>query len=176
MTGYMNDPANEDGAKWFYHHVWPQLSKDHPEVKFYLVGAEPSRKLCRMLSHDPRIIITGAVKDLRPYRSRARVMVSPVRLGSGLRTKVLEAMASGLPVVSTALGMAGIEAQTGVNCLVADTPELFTRSVEWLLTDSSLSERMARNARELVEKTHALEMGLHQFENILKSVIEGKGQ
>ncbi len=173
MTGYMKDPANEDGVEWFYHHVWPQLSKRHPEVKFYIVGAEPSQRLRRKLSRERRIILTGKVSDLRPYRNRARVMVSPVRLGSGIRTKVLEAMASGLPVVSTSLGMAGIEAQTGVNCLVADTPELFTRSVEWLLTDRGLSVRMARNARELVEKKHALEIGLHHFEKILKSVIEG---
>ena len=173
MTGYMKDPANEDGVEWFYHHVWPQLSKNHPEVKFYIVGAEPSQRMKRKLSGERRIIITGKVKDLRPYRNRARVMVSPVRLGSGLRTKVLEAMAAGLPVVSTSLGMAGIEAQTGVNCLVADTPELFTRSVEWLLTDRTLSARMARNARKLVEQKHALETGLHHFENILKSVVEG---
>ncbi len=176
MTGYMRDPANEDGVEWFYHHIWPQLSKNHPEIKFYIVGAEPSPRMKRILSGERRIIITGKVKDLRPYRNRARVLVSPVRLGSGLRTKVLEAMAAGLPVVSTSLGMAGIEAQTGVNCLVADTPELFTRSVEWLLTDRTLGVRMARNARELVEKKHALEIGLHHFEKSIKLVVEGTRQ
>ena len=174
MTGYMKDPANEDSVEWFFQHIWPQLSKNHPEVKFYIVGAEPSQRIKRKLAGDRRIIITGAVPDLRPYRNRARVFVSPVRLGSGIRTKVLEAMASGLPVVSTSLGMAGIEAQTGVNCLVADTPERFTRSIEWLLTDQSLGEKMARNARELVEKKNALNIGLQDFENILKSVIEGQ--
>jgi len=170
----MKDPANEDGVEWFYHHVWPQLSQHHPELKFYIVGAEPSQRIKRILSGERRIIITGKVKDLRPYRNRARVLVSPVRLGSGIRTKVLEAMASGLPVVSTSLGMEGIEAQNGVNCLLADTPELFTRSIEWLLTDRGLSARMARNARILVEKNHALNIGLTHFENILKSVVEGK--
>lgn len=175
MTGYMKDPANEDGVEWFYNHVWPQLSKNHPEVKFYIVGAEPSRRIRRILSKERRIIITGKVKDLRPYRNKARVMVSPVRLGSGIRTKVLEAMAAGLPIVSTSLGMAGIEAQNGVNCLIADTPELFTRNIEWLLTDCALGERMARSARILVEKKHPLEIGLQRFENILKSVIEGNG-
>jgi len=174
MTGYMKDPANEDGVEWFYKNVWPQLSKNHPEVKFYIVGAEPSSRIKRILSKERRIIITGKVKDLRPYRNRARVMVSPVRLGSGIRTKVLEAMASGLPIVSTSLGMAGIEAQNGVNCLIADTPELFTQNIEWLLTDRTLGARMARNARALVEKKHALEIGLHHFEKVLKSVVEGK--
>jgi len=172
MTGYMKDPANEDGVEWFYHHVWPQLSQRHPDVKFYIVGAEPSLRIQRILSGENRIIITGKVEDLRPYRNRARVFVSPVRLGSGLRTKVLEAMASGLPVVSTSLGMAGIEAQTGVNCLIADTPDLFTRSVEWLLTDRGLSARMARKARDLIEKKHALEIGMKRFEHILQSVIQ----
>lgn len=174
ITGYMKDPANEDGVEWFVHHVWPQLSKDHPEVKFYIVGAEPSRRLRRKLAREKRIIITGAVKDLRPYRNRARVMVCPVRFGSGIRPKALEAMASNLPVVSTSLGMAGIEAQSGVNCLIADTPKLFIQSIEWLLTDQSLSDRMTHSARELVEQDHALETGMRHFENILKSVIEGK--
>jgi len=173
LTGFMSDPANEDGVEWFYHHVWPQIRAKHPEVKFYIVGAAPGRRIRRIARKDSRIIVTGAVKDLRPYRNRARVFVSPVRLGSGMRTKVLEAMAGGLPVVSTSLGMAGIEAQTGVNCLVADTPELFTQSVEWLLTDRALAARMVRNARDLVEKKHALERDLRRFENILKEIAEG---
>lgn len=173
LTGFMSDPANEDGVEWFYHHVWKQLSERHPEVKFYIVGSSPSPKILRLARKDSRIIVTGAVKDLRPYRNRARVFVSPVRLGSGMRLKVLEAMASGLPVVSTSLGMAGIDAQTGVNCLVADTPELFTRSVEWLLTDPGLSEQMARNARELVEQKYTLEEGLRRFEKTIQSVVEG---
>jgi glycosyltransferase involved in cell wall biosynthesis len=173
LTGFMNDPANADGVEWFYHHVWPQLSRNHPEVRFYIVGAGAGPRLRRLAQKDRRIIVTGEVKDLRPYRNRARVFVSPVRLGSGMRLKVLEAMASGLPVVSTSLGVAGIEAQTGVNCLVADTPELFTRSVEWLLTDRTLSVRMARNAREMVEKKYTLEEGLRRFEKTLQSILEG---
>jgi glycosyltransferase involved in cell wall biosynthesis len=173
LSGFMDDPANEDSVEWFYHHVWPQLSKRHPEVKFYIVGAGVRPPIRRLARKDPRIIVTGEVKDIRPYRNRARVFVSPVRLGSGMRLKVLEAMASGLPVVSTSLGVAGIDAQTGVNCLVADTPELFTRSVEWLLTDRGLSARMARNARELVERKYTLEEGLSRFEKTIQSVVEG---
>ena len=172
MTGYMRDPANEDGVEWFFHHVWANLKEKHPEVKFYIVGADPSNRIKRLVAHDPRIILTGKVKDLSPYRNRARVLVSPVRLGSGMRTKVLEAMAFGLPVVSTSLGMEGIEAQTGVNCLVADTPELFGQSIDWLLTDRELGARMARNAQKLIQNKYALELGLGRFENILKSVVE----
>jgi glycosyltransferase involved in cell wall biosynthesis len=173
MTGFMDDPANEDGVEWFYSHVWPQLRERHPEVKFYIVGAGAGPRTRKLARKDRRIIVTGEVKDLRPYRNRARVFVSPVRLGSGMRLKVLEAMASGLPVVSTSLGVAGIDAQTGVNCLVADTPELFTRSVEWLLTDRSLSARMARSARELVERKYTLEESLLRFEKTIQSVVEG---
>ncbi len=172
LTGFMSDPANEDGVEWFYHHVWPALSQRHPEVKFYIVGAGAGPRLQKLAKKDKRIVVTGEVKDLRPYRNRARVFVSPVRLGSGLRTKVLEAMAGGVPVVSTSLGMAGIEAQTGVNCLVADTPELFTQSVEWLLTDRVLAAQMVRNARELVAKKYSLEKGLNRFEAILTSIVE----
>lgn len=173
MTGYMNDPANEDGAEWFFHHVWPHLRERHSDLRFYIVGAAPSRRIRRLSRRDSRVIVTGAVDDLRPYRSRARVFVSPVRLGSGMRTKVLEAMAGGLPVVSTSLGMAGIEAQTGVNCLIADTQDIFLQSVEWMLTDDRLSHSIADAARELVETRHTLESGLSRFEKTVRSVTEG---
>lgn len=173
LSGYMRDPANEDGVEWFFNHIWPHLRERHPEVKFYIVGADPSPRIKKMVSHDSRVVVTGQVKDIDPYRNRARVLVSPVRLGSGMRTKVLEAMAFGLPVVSTSLGVAGIDAQTGVNCLVADTPELFLQSVDWLLSDRSLSARMARQALRLVKNKYDLEIGLERFEKILQSVIEG---
>lgn len=173
MTGYMRDPANEDGVEWFYNNIWPQLRERHPEVKFYIVGADPSPRIKKIVGKDPRVVVTGQVKDLGPYRNRARVLVSPVRLGSGMRTKVLEAMAFGLPVVSTSLGVAGIDAQTGENCFVADTPELFAQSIDWLLSDPSLSDRMARQALKLVKNKYDLEIGLDRFENIIKSVVEG---
>jgi len=172
-TGYMGDPANDDGVDWFYQNVWPRLRTHHPEIKFYVAGADPSRRIRKIGRTDPSVIVTGEVKDLRPYRNRARVFVSPARLGSGVRTKTLEAMASGLPVVSTSLGMAGIQAQTGVNCLVADTPGLFAQSVEWLLGDRSLGARIARNARALIQQKHSLESGAKRFEQILKSIVEG---
>lgn len=173
LTGFMGDPANEDGVLWFHHHIWPRLSERHPEVKFYIVGGGASSRITRLAEKDSRITVTGFVEDLRPYRNIASVFVTPVRLGSGMRTKVLEAMAGGLPVVSTSLGMAGLEAQTGVNCLVADTPELFTQSVEWLLTDSALADQMARNAKELVKDKHTLKGGLQRFENIITSIVKG---
>ena len=175
MTGYMRDPANEDGVEWFYNNIWPQLRERHPEVKFYIVGADPSPRIKKIVGKDPRVVVTGQVKDLGPYRNRARVLVSPVRLGSGMRTKVLEAMAFGLPVVSTSLGVAGIDAQTGENCFVADTPELFAQSIDWLLSDPSLSDRMARQALKLVKNKYDLEIGLDRFEKHHKiSCREGK--
>ena len=172
MTGYMSDPANEDGAKWFIHHVWPELRKNHPHLKFYIVGAAPTKVIRRLAKKDERIIITGEVPDLRSYRCAASVFVSPVRLGSGLRIKVLEAMAGNLPVVSTSLGLEGLDAQTGFNCLIADTPEMFVNSVEWLLTDGELRDRLAKNARQMVEEKYTLEIGMRRFEKIIKSVVE----
>lgn len=137
------------------------------------MGADPGRRIRKIGRADPGVVVTGKVEDLRPYRNRARVFVSPARLGSGVRTKTLEAMASGLPVVSTSLGMAGIQAQNGFNCLVADTPDLFAQSVEWLLQDRSLGARIARNARALIQQKHSLESGVKRFEQILKFIVEG---
>ena len=173
MTGYIRDPANEDGVWWFVSKIWPQLKINHPEIKLYIVGADPGPRIYKIIAKDPKIIVTGKVKNINPYRNRARMLICPVRLGSGLRTKVLEAMASGLPVVSTSLGVSGIDVQTGVNCLIADTPNLFKQSIEWLLTDRVLSANISRKALEMVRKKYDLETELNQFEKILTSVVEG---
>ncbi|MCF7864397.1 MAG: glycosyltransferase, partial [Kiritimatiellales bacterium] len=124
MCGYFSDKSNNDGALWFAHEVWPLVMKTHPDLSLYFVGAGASHELKQLGKPSNRIIVTGAVDDLRPYREQASIFTNPMRLGSGLRIKVLEAMASGLPVVSTSLGVAGIPAQNGVNCFIADTPGL----------------------------------------------------
>lgn len=171
MSGYFGDKTNTDAALWFTDNVWSELAEFHPDLHLHIVGAKPGEELKRLETMDPRIVVTGEVEDMRPLLAKARVFIVPVRLGSGLRIKIIEAMAARLPVVSTALGVAGIAAQNGVNCFVADTPELFKNSIEWLLNDPSLRDTMGRRAQNLVHSRYDIRANVQELERVLEEVI-----
>jgi glycosyltransferase involved in cell wall biosynthesis len=171
MCGYFADKSNNDGALWFAHEVWPKLAKQHPELQCIFVGEGTGNEMKRLAEQEDRILVCGHVDDLRPYREQATIFINPVRMGSGLRVKVLEAMATGLPVVSTALGVAGIPAQNGVNCFVADTPELFAQSIEWLLNDARLAGGMGMAAKEMVKKQYDIRSTIRELEQVLAEVV-----
>jgi glycosyltransferase involved in cell wall biosynthesis len=171
MCGYFADKSNNDAALWFAHETWPILRQAHPDLQLHLVGLGAGREIEHLASLDKRIVVVGAVDDLRPYREKARIFINPMRLGSGLRIKVLEAMATALPVVSTSLGIAGIPAQNGVNCFVADTPELTAESISWLLNDEALGESMGRAAKEMVKAKYDIRSTMRELEQVLKEVV-----
>jgi glycosyltransferase involved in cell wall biosynthesis len=171
MCGYFSDKSNNDGALWFAREVWPIVSQAHPRLQLYLVGAGASVELQQLANTDERIVVTRAVDDLRPYREQARIFINPMRLGSGLRIKVLEAMATGLPVVSTSLGVAGIPAQNGVNCFIADTPELTAESIGWLLSDEHLGETMGNAAKAMVKGKYNIHSSVRELEKVLMEVV-----
>ncbi|MEA2068629.1 MAG: glycosyltransferase family 4 protein, partial [Verrucomicrobiota bacterium] len=171
MCGYFADKSNHDGAMWFIHEVWPEVAKRHPNLRCFLIGEGASHEMELLAKKDDHIVVTGSVNDLRPYREQATIFINPMRLGSGLRIKVLEAMATGLPVVTTTLGAAGIPAQNGVNCFVADTPELFVDSIEWLLNDGQLAKKMGCSAKEMVKKQYDIRSTIRELEQVLTEVV-----
>ncbi len=171
MCGYFADKSNHDAAVWFIEEVWPEVSRKHPAARCCFVGEGASQEMKQLAARAETISVIEFVDDLRPYREQASIFVNPMRLGSGLRIKMLEAMATGLPVVSTALGAAGIPAQNGENCFIADTPELFARSIDWLMNDEKLAASMGRRARELVEKRHDIRSTTRELEKVLSEVV-----
>lgn len=172
MCGYFADKSNHDGAMWFIEEVWPAVSLKHPDLtcRFVGEGVRPEMKRAAAKQGES-ITVIGSADDLRPYREQASIFVNPMRLGSGLRIKMLEAMATGLPVVTTALGAAGIPAQNGVNCFVADTPELFVQSIDWLMTDERLSSKMGQHAREMVKDRYNIHSTISELEQVLSEVV-----
>ncbi|MDF7807948.1 glycosyltransferase family 4 protein [Pontiellaceae bacterium B12219] len=174
MCGYFADKSNHDGAMWFLEEIWPLVKQKHPEARCQFVGAGANIELKRVAKKQETIQVIDRVDDLRPYREQAAIFVNPMRLGSGLRIKMLEAMATSLPVVSTALGAAGIRAQNGENCFIADTPELFAQSIDWLLTDKKLAHSMGQHARQLVKEHHDILNTSREFEKVLSEVVAVK--
>ncbi len=133
FTGKMDYRPNVDAVLWFAQEVLPYISGQQPVV-FYVVGRDPHPRL-DVLRGRPDVVITGPVEDVRPYVWQAAVYVVPLRVGGGTRFKVLEAMAGGTPVVSTSLGIEGLDLRHGREVLLADTPQAFAQAVSDLLRD-----------------------------------------
>ena len=153
FAGSMDYFANTDAVTWFAETVWPDLHARYPELIFTIAGREPASEV-RALERMPAIEVTGTVDDLRPYYREALAAVVPLRIGGGSRLKILEAMAAGVPVVSTELGAEGIEASDGENILIANTAERLSRSLSELLQDQELRLRLTTSARLLVRQRY----------------------
>ncbi len=153
FTGKMDFRPNVDAMRWFHGQVWPEIRRRVPEVHLYIVGKAPHPEVQR-LAADPAITVTGYVPDILPYFGGADVYIVPLRVGGGTRLKVLEALATGLPMVSTRLGAEGIELVDGQHALLADTPEAFAEAAVRLLGDAALRQRLSQQARACAEERY----------------------
>jgi len=171
FTGQYAVDSNIDAAQWFAATCWPLIRKRHPGVKFYIVGPGAMDALHAIARKDPSIIVTGGVDDIRPYLHRSKIYVCPVRLGSGLRFKLFEAMAAGTPVVTTTLGAEGIPLQNGDNCFMADKPEIMADCISLLLGDDDLRQSIARHARTLVEERFNWDRGIDLLEDVMEDTF-----
>lgn len=154
FTGTMNYFPNSDAAIYFCREIFPRIREHHPKATFYIVGNHPTDQVRRLAAKDS-VIITGYVPDVRPYFNNASVFVAPLRAGSGIQTKNLEAMAMGVPIVTSSIGAMGLEADIGKELFVADTPEAFAEHVIHLLNNKSLREKLAQTARKRVETSYS---------------------
>jgi glycosyltransferase involved in cell wall biosynthesis len=154
LLGKLDFRPNAEAARWLVEAVLPDLFAEVPAARLFCVGAAPPGWLVRAGQHDPRLAVTGYVADERPYLGRAMAMLLPLRLGGGTRLKALVAMASGLPIVSTRLGMEGLEAVADEHYLAAETPAEWVRALRCLADDAGLRQRLALAARSLVEQRY----------------------
>jgi len=159
-------PPNADGVQWFAERIFPLIRRDVPGTGFLIVGARPPERIQRLGLNGTGITVTGYVADLDPILRQSAVLIVPVHSGSGMRVKILEAFARGIPVVSTAIGVEGIEATPGEHLLVADEPEDFARAVVTLLNDPREAARIAGAARKLVVNRYDYRAALRDLDRI----------
>jgi glycosyltransferase involved in cell wall biosynthesis len=152
--GTMYWPPNIDGVLWFIREVWPLIREKKPDAQFDVVGSRPPQEIVALGGDETGINVTGYVPDPMPYFRRAALMVVPLRAGGGMRVKILNALAQGIPSVSTTLGAEGIAVTPGENIMVGDTPAAFADAVVQLLDDRELAQRIARNGRRLAEEKY----------------------
>jgi glycosyltransferase involved in cell wall biosynthesis len=119
FVGSMDYHANVDAVTWFAREMWPEIARKHRDLEFVIAGRSPAPEVRELASE--RIRVTGTIDDVRPLYESALAVVVPLRVASGTRLKILEAMAAGVPVVSTLMGAEGIQAQDNVHLLLADS-------------------------------------------------------
>ena len=148
FVGSMDYHANSDAVLWFVQQIWPTLKKRRPDARFVVAGRNPPPQISALASSD--ITITGTVEDVRPWYRCATVVVVPIRTGSGTRLKILEAMAVGVPVVSTRAGAEGILVTDGSNIILADDEKSMAQSLDQVITLPELRQQLRERGRQLV--------------------------
>lgn len=172
ITGTMSGAINKTAVLYFYNEIYPLIKERIPQVKLYIVGSNPEKEILR-LSADKSVIVTGYVNDLRPYLSRAWVVVAPLQEGFGVKIRVLQAMAVGKPIVSTSMGATGISVSPGENIILADEPREFADRVIELLNDKQLRQEIGSRARLLMETEHSWENLTDKLNVLLEQVAKG---
>lgn len=150
----MHYPPNAEAIRWFRDAVWPLVTGVYGKAVVDIVGPRPPEDLLRWGASDTRVSVHGYVDDVDDLYRRAAVFIVPLRSGSGVRVKVLEAMARGVPVVSTSIGIEGLEVQHNKHLLVSDTPQDFARSIGHMLDAPARRVAFASAARTLVRERY----------------------
>jgi len=146
FVGSMDWMPNEDGIRWFATEIFGRVQEQLPDARLTVVGRSPASGLRQLAARNPAIEVTGTVADVRPYLERAALSVVPLRVGGGTRLKIYEAMAAGLPVVSTAIGAEGLPLRSGEHLLIADTVEAQVSAICGLLREPERAALLAANA------------------------------
>jgi polysaccharide biosynthesis protein PslH len=168
--GLLSYFPNVDGVTYLVKEIWPRIANAHPNARLKIIGGQAPRSLEALVR--PGIELAGFVPDLRPHLAEAAAVVVPLRLGGGTRLKIVEAMAMGKAVVSTSLGAEGIEAVRGRDILIEDQPAAFADSVNRLLADPSLAERIGRSARQLAVDRYAWSAAARALERFYREIME----
>jgi glycosyltransferase involved in cell wall biosynthesis len=148
----MSYAPNVEAVVWFFKEIWPVLREHMQALSLSIVGADPGPTVRALGSH-AGINVTGTVPDVRSYYEGALAAIVPLRSGAGTRLKILEAMAAGVPVISTSLGAEGLEVEDKIHLLIADDVPAWTDALEWV-ADEARRRALTTAARELVVRRY----------------------
>jgi len=155
FCGRLDQMANRGAITYFFQSIWPELSGRMGHVEIDVVGKNPPAWLMELSQRDQRVHVPGFVDDVRPYFQKATVFVCPITDGGGTRLKILDALAMGMPIVSTSFAASGLALLGELHLLLADTPEDFIAQIARLLMDEGLRHRLALEAAGIAKETYS---------------------
>lgn len=171
FVGSYGHYPNVDGVLYFCRDIFPRILREVPEAHLYIVGPNTTKEILNMAGRN--VTVTGFVKDIRPYISRS-VSIVPLRVGSGIKRKIIEAMGLGSPVITTSIGAEGLEVIPGKHLLIEDTPEGFAKQTIELLRNKALRERLRGNALKLVREKYSWDKVIFELNTIFEEVVMSK--
>lgn len=155
FCGRLDQLANKGAIAFFFNSIWPQLVDRRKEVEIDVVGKNPPAWLLELSQRDRRVHVPGFVDDVRPYFQKATIFVCPITDGGGTRLKILDALAMGMPIVSTTFAASGLALREGQHLLIADTAEAFVEQIVRLLADKRLREHLAQGGVDVASQTYS---------------------
>lgn len=171
FAGSMNWYPNKDAMLFFADEIWPLLKKRRPTIKMIVVGQSPPRKLLKLSKKDPHFVVTGYVDDVRSYFNKASIYVCPIRDGGGTRLKILDALASGKPIIATSIAVEGINVTPAENIVTADTPEEFVKETLHLIDTPGRRKQLSTKGRYLAETLYDWSIIGNRLNNLYNSLL-----
>lgn len=165
--GTLSWEANIDGLVWFYNEIWEKVKQKHPDIKLYIVGKKPDARLKALTEKDKNIILTGFVEDVEPYFQKARIFITPLRFGSGIKVKVVNALYRAIPCVTTSIGTEGLKVKDGEHIFIKDNPVQYAEAIDILLKDKEIWRKISINARKIARQYYTWD---YVLENIRKAI------
>jgi polysaccharide biosynthesis protein PslH len=171
--GAMSFPPNVTAVLHFYQNILPIIRQEIPDAEFIIAGRDPAPAI-QQLKDQPGVIITGLVDDLRPWLAQASIMICPMVMGSGIKNKVLEAMAMARPVVSTSLGVEALEVKDRSEVWIADDPAAFARAVVELLRCADKRYQLGQSGRDFVLRRYTWEVCAAKYDALYTTIANRK--
>lgn len=170
ITGNFRGFQNRYGLIWFLKQVWPQVRRQVPQVQLELVG-KGTETLTRVVKGQENVRCIGQVPSVVPYLRQATIAAIPLLHGSGVRFKILEALACEIPVVSTSLGAEGLDLVSEKNAILADSGEAFAQAIVSLLQDKQKQTTLAQHGSSLLTKKYSFDVNTQRLQNLVLELI-----
>ena len=170
FTGNMNYPPNVECAEYIVNEIYPILKKSRPETRILLSGTSPHQRVSA-LALDDKIVVTGWVEDIRDSYAQGKLFLAPLFIGTGLQNKLLEAMAMGLPAITTPLANNALKAVHGDSVIIANKADDFASAVIDLLDNAEKWNLISKNGQELVNSTFDWAKSVEKLETLMQSKL-----
>ena len=170
FTGNMSYPPNVNAVEYLANEILPIVWKTQPDVKMYIAGATPDPRVKKYASE--RVIVSGWLDDIRDAYAQSRVFIAPMRIGTGLQNKLLEAMSMRLPAITSPLANASLGAKTNEEILVGSNAEEMAQHIITLLTDKEKAEHLAQAGFDFTNRVYDWGKATEVLEKAMQATIK----